>query len=54
LPGTRKVERKEQKYLTHQGFQAIRLTTDKGDIEVAGLPDSLRKILGVIGEEDPS
>ena len=50
----RKIERKEQKYLTHQGFQAIRLATDKGDLEVAGRPESLRKILGVIGQEEPS
>jgi hypothetical protein len=50
----RKIERKEQKYLTRQGFQAIRLTTDKGDIEVAGRPDSLRKILGAIGQEERS
>jgi hypothetical protein len=32
-----KIKRKEQKYLTHQGFQAIRRATDKGgDVEVAG------------------
>jgi hypothetical protein len=44
----RKIDRKEQKYITHQGFQAIRLTTDKEDIEVAGRPDSLRRILDLV------
>jgi hypothetical protein len=48
----RKIDRKEQKYVTHQGFHAIRLTTDKGDIEVAARPESLRKILDVIRQEE--
>lgn len=43
--GTRKIGRKESRYVTHVGYQAIRLTTDKGAIEVAGGPESLRKIL---------
>ncbi|MEC5180136.1 hypothetical protein [Arthrobacter sp. CG_A4] len=46
--GPRKIDRKEQKYLTHPGFLAIRLTTDKGDIEVAARPESLRRILGAV------
>lgn len=40
----RKIERKETKYLTHVGFKAIRLSTDKGDVEIAGRPESLSKI----------
>lgn len=39
----RKIERKEQKYLTPAGFHAFLLTTDKGDIEVAGRPKSFWK-----------
>lgn len=41
----RKLRRKESRYVTHMGYQAISLTTDKGAIEVAGRPESLRKIL---------
>ncbi|MDI3213579.1 hypothetical protein [Arthrobacter sp. AL12] len=41
----RKIDRKERNYVPQRGFQAIRLTTDKGDIEVAAGPESLRKIL---------
>jgi hypothetical protein len=48
----RKIERKDLRYVTHQGCQAIRLSTDKGDIEVAAQPDSLRKILDVIRREE--
>ncbi|MDF9750915.1 hypothetical protein M2428_002374 [Arthrobacter sp. ES3-54] len=44
----RRIDRKEQKYVTHQGFQAIGLTADKGDIEVAARPESLRRILDVV------
>ena len=49
----RTIDHKERKYVTQQGFQAIRLSTDQGDIEVAAGPESLRKILEVIsqGEE---
>ena len=46
--GPRKIDRKEQRYLTHPGFLVIRLTTDKGDIEVAARLDSLRRILGAV------
>jgi len=45
----RKIDRKEHQYITHQGCQAIRLATNKGDIDVAAAPESLRKILDVIG-----
>jgi hypothetical protein len=48
----RKIDRTDHKYVTHQGFQVIRLATDKGDIEVATAPDSLRKILEVIRREE--
>jgi hypothetical protein len=48
----RKIGRKERRYVTHSGFQAFRLTTEKGDIEVAARPDSLRKILDVIRQEE--
>ena len=44
----RKIDRKDHKYVTHQGFRVIRLATDKGDVEVAAAPDSLRRILDVI------
>ena len=43
--GPRKVGRKDSRYVTHVGYQAIQLTTDKGGIEVAGRPESLRNIL---------
>lgn len=43
----REIERHERQFVTHQGCQAIRLSTDKGDIEVAAWPESLRKILDV-------
>ncbi|MET3921077.1 hypothetical protein [Arthrobacter sp. UYEF20] len=50
----RKISRKESRYVTQAGFQAIRLTTDKGDIDVAGRPESLRKILDVVtGSAEP-
>ncbi|SDK44621.1 hypothetical protein [Arthrobacter sp. ok362] len=50
----RKIGQKDHKYITHQGFQAIRLTTDKEDIEVAARPTSLRRILDVIaGTPEP-
>jgi hypothetical protein len=48
----RVIDRKVDKYVTHQGFQAIRLATDKGEIEVAGKPESLRKILDMIRQEE--
>jgi hypothetical protein len=48
----RKIERKEHKYMTHPGFQALRLATDKGEIEVAAAPESLRKILDMIRQEE--
>lgn len=48
----RKIDRKERKYLTHQGFQAMWLATDKGDIEVAARPESLRKIRDLIRQEE--
>jgi hypothetical protein len=51
-PEPRKIGRKERKYVTHSGCQAFRLTTEKGDIEVAARPDSLRKILDVIRQEE--
>ncbi|MCB5275976.1 hypothetical protein BJG92_03531 [Arthrobacter sp. SO5] len=47
-----KIDRKGHRYITHQGFQFIRLTTDKGDIEVAARPESLRKILDVIRQAE--
>jgi hypothetical protein len=34
-----KIDRKERKYVPDQVVEAIRLTTDKGDIEVAGKPE---------------
>lgn len=48
----RKIDRKDHKYITHQGFQVIRLRTDKGDIEVAAAPETLRNILDVIRRGD--
>lgn len=50
----RKLERKEQKYLTQPGLHALRLTTDKGNVEVAGRPESLRKILNIVGPQKPT
>jgi hypothetical protein len=47
-----KVDGKDRRYVTHQGFQVIRLATDKGDIDVAAAPDSLRRILDVIRSGD--
>ncbi|MBT2551476.1 hypothetical protein [Arthrobacter sp. ISL-5] len=46
--GPRSIERNEAKYVTHRGFQVIRFSTDKGDIDVAGRPESLRKILDTV------
>lgn len=48
----RELSRKESRYVPTMGFRAIRLTTDKGDIEVAGRPESLRRILDAIRQED--
>ena len=44
----RSIEREEAKYVTHRGFRVIRFATDRGDIEVAGRPESLRKILDTV------
>jgi hypothetical protein len=48
----REIDRQERQYVTHLGFRAIRLSTDKGVIEVAAAPESLRKILDVIRQEE--
>jgi hypothetical protein len=48
----RKIGWKERWHFSRPGFQVIRLATDKGDIEVAAAPDSLRKILDVIRREE--
>jgi hypothetical protein len=44
---------KDRWHVTRPGFRTIRLGSEKGDIEVAAAPESLRKILNVIrqGEE---
>jgi hypothetical protein len=41
----RKIGWTEHKYMPHQGFKLIRLGTDKGDLEVAASPQTLRTIL---------
>ena len=41
----RALDRAERRYVTQRGFQAIRFVTNKGDIELAAGPESLRKIL---------
>ena len=46
------MDRKDRKYVTQRGFQAIRPATHKGDIEVAALPETLQKILDVIREDE--
>ncbi|KUM33382.1 hypothetical protein AR539_15680 [Arthrobacter sp. EPSL27] len=48
----RTLDRKDNKYVTQRGFQTIRLATDKGDIEVAALPETLRRIHDAIREGD--
>jgi hypothetical protein len=48
----RKIGWSEHKYMPHQGFQLIRLVTDKGDLEVAATPASLRKILDAAQQEN--
>jgi hypothetical protein len=48
----RTLDRKDSKYVTQRGFQAIRLSADKGDIEVAALPETLQKILDAIRRDD--
>lgn len=45
-------DRKDNKYVTQRGFQAIRLASDKGNIEAAAQPETLRKILDAINEDD--
>jgi hypothetical protein len=49
---TRKIDRKERKYVPYQVVDAVRLSTDKGDIEVAGKPEALRKLLERIRQEE--
>ena len=48
----RTLDRKERRYVTQREFQAIRLATDKGDIEVAAGPESLRKILDMLRTDE--
>lgn len=40
----RALDRTERRYVPQRGFQAIRLATGKGDIEVAALPETLKQI----------
>ncbi|MET1088007.1 MAG: hypothetical protein ABWY04_12945 [Arthrobacter sp.] len=48
----REIDRKERNYVTQREFQAIRLTTDKGDIEVVAGPKSLRRILDTLRQDE--
>jgi hypothetical protein len=48
----RKIGWSEHKYMPHQGFQLIRLVTDKGNLEVAAAPESLRTILEAAQQEN--
>ena len=48
----RKITRNEHKYVPYQVVDAVRLGTDKGDIEVAGKPEALRKLLERIRQEE--
>lgn len=47
-----KIDRKERKYVPYQVVDAVRLSTDKGDIEMAGKPEALRKLLERIRQEE--
>jgi hypothetical protein len=48
-----KISRKERRYVPYQVIDAVRLTTGKADIEVAGKPEDLRTLLERIRPERP-
>lgn len=46
--GVRRITRQESKYVSHMAFQVMTLTTQSGDVEIAGDPGTLQKIRDVV------
>jgi hypothetical protein len=49
LPERRKVSGKDRKYIQVFGIQAMTLLTDDGKVEIAAAPESLDKLIKVVG-----
>ncbi|MGO4584929.1 hypothetical protein AB4Z38_13715 [Arthrobacter sp. 2RAF6] len=48
LPDRRPISRKERKYVTGFGIQAMSLVTEEGDVEIAASPESPVKLLDTV------
>ena len=49
LPGRRKLNGKDRKYIPGYGLQAMTLITEEGKVEIAATPESLDKLSEILG-----